>query len=298
MGRTIEKGVLRVHGIPVNETASGKDIISPVMSASMTELLPGAALFAAPESAESLVRQIRNCTAQEIIVDAASRTDLDRIAKAVFLSGDSVIPVGSAGLASSLAKILRSAAGSVPVREVTACSKRVLIVDTSIHRTSQLQIDGYIASPEGSRSVIFSPYPAQLVSDRAAPVLQQQLHDLLKIENANFIIRANPISLLKWHEDSSDIATAKKIAERFGYFAKYCLDAGDFGALVLIGGDGAAAVLSEMKVDMIKVQCAVAEGVPLASVLGTKYKNLPVITKSGGFGTPDLLCRVIKKLTE
>ncbi|MCI1208756.1 MAG: hypothetical protein LKF96_04860 [Treponema sp.] len=40
------------------------------------------------------------------------------------------------------------------------------------------------------------------------------------------------------------------------------------------------------------------EGVPLASVLGTKYKNLPVITKSGGFGTPDLLCRVIKKLTE
>lgn len=42
MGRTIEAGHLYVNGVPVNETASGKDPICPVHSSSMQKLLPDA----------------------------------------------------------------------------------------------------------------------------------------------------------------------------------------------------------------------------------------------------------------
>ncbi|MEH8107261.1 four-carbon acid sugar kinase family protein [Gallibacterium anatis] len=42
MGRTIEKGILYVNGIPVTDTPSGKDVICPVTSSIMTDLLPNA----------------------------------------------------------------------------------------------------------------------------------------------------------------------------------------------------------------------------------------------------------------
>lgn len=60
--------------------------------------------------------------------------------------------------------------------------------------------------------------------------------------------------------------------------------------LVLSGGATAQAVLSQLGIDLIEVLGEVLPGLPLADAGGLK-----LITKSGGFGAPDTLVRVLER---
>lgn len=60
-------------------------------------------------------------------------------------------------------------------------------------------------------------------------------------------------------------------------------------SLVLTGGETATAVLAVMNIHVLRLLGEVAEGLPLSQPLD--FPDAPVIiTKSGGFGPPDVLC--------
>lgn len=61
------------------------------------------------------------------------------------------------------------------------------------------------------------------------------------------------------------------------------------GALVLTGGDTALFVLRSLGAFAIEMRSEVAPGVPWGEIRGGIVENLPVITKSGGFGEVDTL---------
>ena len=292
MGRTVEQGQLLVNGIPVHETPSGKDAICPVPSADMKTLLPDAfALPCAP--AKTLAENIRSANAPCVVVDAKSDDDLAQIAEAIAILGNRAIPAGSAGLARAMVKTLPPPASRqhplpLPVTDP------VLVLVTSIHDTSQQQIDTYIAT-SGARATVFSPHPAQLQADEAFPALQAQISALLAAHADTIIIRANPAKLAS-PQDAPRLA--KTFAHKLAALGKCCLEQRRFGALLLIGGDGSAALMETLGVESIRVLCPVAEGVPLATIHGTAWNGLPVITKSGGFGQPDLLCQIMSQLTQ
>ncbi|MDO5090259.1 MAG: four-carbon acid sugar kinase family protein [Cardiobacteriaceae bacterium] len=293
MGRTIENGRLLVNGVPVNDTPSGRDAICPVPTAQMAELLPDAVMMPCQE-AHVLADAIRQSGAAQIVVDGKNDGDLQCIAEAVALLGHSAIPVGSAGLARAVASTLPPAKGQNLVTPLPLNAPALLLV-TSIHDTSQQQVDAYIGSVAGEDAIVFSPHPAQLLASGSLPALMRQLQALLVSGDGTVIIRANPARIAS---GTAAETLARHFAQKLAALGQLCLQKRRFGALVMFGGDGSAALLHALNVKALQVLRPLAEGVPLATVHGGNYDGLTVITKSGGFGSPDLLCQMMGKLKE
>lgn len=66
------------------------------------------------------------------------------------------------------------------------------------------------------------------------------------------------------------------------------------GCLFMTGGDTAHFVCRALGIKSLRLQREFAPGVPLAIAEGGPFDGVSVILKSGGFGEPDLLCRLLK----
>ncbi|HZA72309.1 MAG TPA: nucleotide-binding domain containing protein [Propionibacteriaceae bacterium] len=69
-----------------------------------------------------------------------------------------------------------------------------------------------------------------------------------------------------------------------------------YGALIIVGGDGAAAILAQLSTERILIDGAVSGGCPTGIVVGGTADGLRLVTKSGGFGTPDTLATITARL--
>ena len=293
MGRTLVDGVLRVNGVDVDQTPSGRDPVCPVTTPRMAELLPDSVVLPNLGDAGMLAESIRLAGSNQVVVDAATQEDLAVLAQAVLLLGPGAIPVGSAGLSKELAKLYPVPVGEPVADPLLGRSGRALVVVTSIHETSQRQVDRYIGCEDGGNAIVFSPHPAQLLTPIALPALKEQLKAVAPSGPGTVVIRANPASV----RTDLDVQTlAQGFADQLAELAAAALRHEPFSALVLFGGDGANATLEAIGAERLQVAYAVAEGVPLCTVLGGEREGLVVITKSGGFGDPDLLATIMKRL--
>lgn len=64
-------------------------------------------------------------------------------------------------------------------------------------------------------------------------------------------------------------------------------------ALVVTGGDTALATLRALEADGLEITGELEPGVPTARVLGGPFGGTPITLKSGGFGTPGTLMRMV-----
>ena len=282
MGRTIENGHLYVNNIPVNETPSGKDAICPVRSSYLLDLLPEAMHLPCSTVAE-LISQINSTNSEQIIIDAKTEYDLSVIANVINQLGNHIIPVGSAGLADHL---IRKHQKQVITKDTNL--GRTLILVTSIHETSQNQVDQYI-STVGAKSIVFNPSPSQLINyELSNEALILQFKALIHSSTENVIIRANPSQIIN-NSFGNIPEIAKKIAEYLAELGICALNHEKFDSLILFGGDGAAMLLNKMNISEMNIQYAIVPGVPLCIINNDQYNGLKVITKSGGFGDKNLL---------
>ncbi|MFD0966671.1 four-carbon acid sugar kinase family protein [Seminibacterium arietis] len=287
MGRTIKNGILYVNNVPVNQTPSGKDPICPVNSSSMIALIPNSELLPLLSENE-LFDRIKQSQNNKFIIDANSEQDLQIISNVINKLGKSVIPVGSGGLAKKLNHINESFKVTKKIN-----FGRSLILVTSIHSISQLQIDDYI-SEYGCESIVFNPSPSQLLNySSSEKALKSQLIALINSSKNNLIIRANPLKAVNALTNNV-LDLSKRISQYLADLSLFCLNNQKFDSLILFGGDGAASLLNQMKVTKIKISHQVLSGVPVGIIEEGKYCGMTVITKSGGFGKQNLLTDLIK----
>ena len=69
------------------------------------------------------------------------------------------------------------------------------------------------------------------------------------------------------------------------------------GPLVLSGGATARLVCDALGVSEIRLGREIAAGIPRGVIVGGMFDGLPVVTKSGGFGRPDALIRIVDEFT-
>lgn len=93
-------------------------------------------------------------------------------------------------------------------------------------------------------------------------------------------------------ELSSPAAAAAALALRVGS----ALADRRYEALVLVGGDGAAAILEGLAADSVEIDGAVVPGCPTGLVSGGRADGLRVVTKSGGFGGPGAVEQIVRTL--
>lgn len=159
-GRVTVGGVQYVDGVPVADSVYGRDPVHPARHSALASLLP-------------------DCVRHAILLDAQTQNDLDgQVAALADTVGDveSVLWVGSPGMAMALAKYFAPSGGTPPI--VPAVSGEPLVVIGSANPRSQRQAD-HVAEHPGVALLRAPPHrlsnPAavlQLLAEEAARTLR------------------------------------------------------------------------------------------------------------------------------
>jgi uncharacterized protein YgbK (DUF1537 family) len=189
-------------------------------------------------------------------VDASTNADLDAIAACVNRLGPACVAAGSAGLAAAMAR--RWSRGCRPAKGATSPSTRILVGVSSRHPVAVSAVRRLREATAGVAT------PVHVVTTPAARVPNEH--------------------------------TAAVVAADFGDRVAAQLAQSPYDVVVLVGGDGAAAVLDRIGATAVTVHSALAPGVPIGAIVGGAADGVRIVTTSGGFGDAESLVRIIDRL--
>lgn len=345
LGRTVEAGRLLVDGVGVDETAVGRDPVTPVVTAEMADLLPGStrvALAAAGDgavagdgdAAAALARRLVAAAASGadvLTVDASTDDDLRTVADAVLLLGSRAVPVGSAGLAVPVSHAWaapRATARPVAIRR----PRHVVVVLSSLHDASRSQHDHLLAATTGVRLV--APTLAEVLTGDLEPALVRGRADAPTEAHADEDADADAdgdVTVVLAPARGDDVGSglggggpqstgatvvdaagasgsslsvpsgstvAERVADALATLTERVVEGLEDVALVLVGGEGARAVLRRVGADAVLVRGSLREGVPWGTLEGGRLHGTPVVTKAGGFGPATTLADAVTDLLD
>lgn len=302
MGRTTVGGIQYVDGVPVAKTVFGDDPFEPVAESRVKDIVLAQA--PAMDVAEVGLDDVEPIGFEGVVVyDALSEEDVRMRCDAALKHSHCTLLAGCAGLSSALVQILFGA-GSMPVMEDSSLENldsRMLVMCGSVNRVSADQCayakDHGAPSPELPFEAKLDP--DWLDTDEAASF----------VEKAVDAWESSPITVL----DNSERFT-REMVEAAGYVwnvediratvasclggvaARLAKTKGDCTVLVM-GGDILQAFLAHMGVSELAIV-----GEPTTGVVMSEFASdgslVRVISKSGGFGPPDLFISLQEKLAK
>ncbi|MER8072242.1 four-carbon acid sugar kinase family protein [Streptomyces sp. NPDC094034] len=264
-GRVTVEGVQYVRGVPVHDSDFARDPVHPVGCSDLTALFPQAVL-AGPGHAVELPRLIGD--GGLIVWSAATDGDLDRLVAAVPYPDD-VLWAGSPGLAAALARRYARAAGSTT--PIPTPARRPLVVVGSVNPATRRQLTTLRSRPD-VEGVTVGGDPASAV---------RTLRGLTA-----------PILTVQSPGERHTPQTARTLARSLTAVVRALIEDRTVDALVVTGGETAAAVLRPLGATGIDLLDEPEPGVARGTVLG--QFPLPVLIKAGGFGDDALLLRLCR----
>lgn len=198
--------------------------------------------------------------------DAETDADLDAIVAREMRDGGRVLWVGTGGLADALA---RGRSASPPVFEPPLDARMrapLLALIGSHHPVMQEQID-HAAAPDPRRHIRLSGAPSDIDA-----VLERLARGLSCLVTVTF--------------EGARAAAAAVIAERLSQLLVHCPPP---GTLFVSGGETLRDVAQATGADSLAVEGAREPGLAVSHLRGGRFEGVYVVSKSGGFGRPDLL---------
>ena len=256
-GRLMRAGCVVVDGEP---GAS----LTQALGMDHTALL-GANFAHSAEDIELAVEHARNRGARHVVVDADGIETLRSVAIAWRRHATEWLLVGSAGLA-------RQVAGSAnqPNREtLTPSQGPILVVAGSPAAATQAQIERLRGLGPSVLVGVGLPVPRRPAG----------LHEVIVVCTAPATER-----------DSGE--NARAVAQAIGAWA----DAFQPGAVVLAGGATARLVCERLGALGVRLQGELQPGIAHGLLQGGLWDGVRVVTKAGGFGTPETLLDVVQAL--
>lgn len=280
-GRIVHHGELFVNGLPFPETSFSRE------SSGLTGLIQNGKFPFWTLSVEDvrhgedwIEKKLKSFTSGAILADSETNQDL-RVLARWFLRSGIHLACGSAGLARALAS---ESAMCRPSGVFHAEKGSVMVVAGSYHPATLRQVSD--AAEHGI--LIVRPGWHDLIDDNERERLITTLSRHL-FRNEHFILSASDLPNIPGQE----LRLASMLAQITGTALRGVLPTG----LVLTGGDIAAAVLRELRCDMINLGGEVVPGIPWGSLVGGPAHGINVITKAGGFGRDDAFVKAIDFLT-
>jgi uncharacterized protein YgbK (DUF1537 family) len=293
-GRQTVDGIHLVHGQPLAQTETANDPVCPVNESRLAVLLArqsGAKvehlslriLGQGPEAIERKVAEMLNRGVRLISCDARDQADLDHIAHLALGPCQGGLFAGSAGLAESISRLMvqESGAGDGAVSQPAT---RMLLVCGSATNTTRLQVEQLKLKHEVDE-VSFPP--AQL--QRAA--LDENALDSLELPRE--IIPGTPLILRVGPEPPAKELEAPLIVRGLALAADQLMRHGGPDALFMTGGDTASAMFDQLKVNGLELDKELCSGMILGTLQGGRQNGLQASCKSGGFGNPGYLARLV-----
>lgn len=265
-GRTVCNAEVHVDGKPLAETPYGQDARSAPPLGALDLLFSDQGLSLLryrPVPEEPLPDD-------DCVCDTTDQVDFERIYAVMATVPSDWLPVGAAGLASTMAKHLF---GSHSIRNASleGVERRLYVVGSRSPRAAEQLALLRDASPQMSVSEALRPQTVESA-----------------VGEGGVIVIPGPGAGSETAEDVA-MAMGGRIAM---LVARWPAQA---GLLLLTGGDIAVAALQQLDVVSIEVDAEWAPGVALGRLDGDPRR--PVITKAGGFGDADLLVSLERVLT-
>jgi len=291
VGRTTSNGVLLVDGTPVSETQFAGDPVSPVSESHIPTLLERstgrrAGLLGVSRletDTVSLYRRISGMPHDVVVCDATEQRHLRSIVQAAALAGGRWLLCGSGGMARELHHLLgETARRERPLRSGPSERPSLAVVGTR-NRVTAGQLRKAMA--ELGLAVV------ELRVERLAEDGDAHGEAVRVVGEAGRLIgTGQPVAItsaLSRHVPGLEEVIPSVLADAAqGIMASHRL-----GGLFLSGGDIALAICGRLSVSAIRVHGEVEPGIPAGEARGGRANGMRVVTKAGGFGTPDALVR-------
>ena len=296
MDRVTRGGVHYIGGVPVAESVFGQDPFEPVTASSVTEII-GA------QSKTPVVLHETGAPGEEPprpgiqVYDAETDGDLLRIGRALGKEGLR-LSAGCAGFASVLAELLELE-GTPPERPYLVPS--LFVACGSVNQVTLRQME--TAEAAGFAHVHLTPKQkletSWLETEDCAAAAAAWLGDAG--EKKRFILDVNDPA---GRTDTADYAKERgltaedlrvRISGQLGQLVRRLLDGGLDATLLCTGGDTLLALMRAVGVAELAPVCDLDAGAVLTDFVyaGKAYH---IISKSGGFGEPDLFIRLAKSI--
>ena len=264
LGRVCVDGVVLEHGRPVNEGSAGIDARRAVTSSRPADLLVAADAsdVTSVSTAGDLDAWFRRPTGI-CVADAATSCEVERIVR-TWAPHTEVVLAGTSAVTGGSATTLAIGAPAFVPHPVTA---PVLVVCGSLHPAARAQVDhaasqGIAVCDAGDPLSVLQP-----LRESAVAVLTSE-------------VPAAPI----------DGRQATQAARRLRAAVAAVHRRVELGALVVLGGDTAAAIVGAVPAT---VHGSVAPGTAWATVPDREH---PVITRAGGFGDTGALVDLVRQV--
>ncbi len=266
-GRTTRGGAVWVDRRPLGQSAAARDALEPATSGDLHRLAPRDALD---------------------VLDAETDADLRRIATRLSRDGRLAAVAGSGGLAGAIAARFGSRRQAAPRRVGPG---GVLVVSGSAHPAARLQAQALVAG--GALGLVVPVDPRTPDRDRRAT----EVLAIGALSTGRTVVLVCPGLV-----PGARIAPrrAASMAARLAATARAVVTAGPAGAVFSVGGDTTAALVAAMRWAPLAVDGALGPGVAVVRLTDRSGRAAGprwLVTKSGAFGDPHTLCRLVRRLT-
>jgi len=275
--RVVRDGVLYVGGVPAHESPVGRDPAYPGATSDVLEILGRQSrrplrrvtLAAVRGGDAGLARALDGADGGIAVADAEIDGDLAALVRAALARG--AVLAGSAGLAAALSAALGHAGGPPPL----PAGRAWLVVAGSRHPATRAQI-------------------AALATVGAA-VLTARARAPFDPGAAIAALAAGQPAVVASAED--DDSGREAIAAALASAAVGILAAGTPALVCATGGETAHALISALGASHLELAGAPASGLAVGQLIPPARAvapRVPLLTKAGGFGPPDLFTRLMR----
>jgi uncharacterized protein YgbK (DUF1537 family) len=273
-GRTTEDGVQLVDGEPVHRTRFAADPIAPAREAHLPTLLAAAGLECARVVGAGDARGLADAmgSARCVVADARTDADLEGVVGAV-PDPSAVLWVGSGGLARALGAAHPGPGAAAPPPRDDGAPAGTLVVVGSASVVAREQVQRLLAAGVPHAGLGLAALGAGAVEACAAQARGAHARD------GECVV--HPVGT----GEGPDLP--RRIADALAEVTARLAEGGLVGGLVLTGGDTAVGVARALGATGLRVDDELEPGVPIGRLLGPRAYR--VVTKAGGFGSPDVL---------
>ncbi|OIQ55577.1 four-carbon acid sugar kinase family protein [Neomoorella thermoacetica] len=224
---------------------------------------------------------------QVLVLDAVDEEDLRNIARAISRFQRDVIVAGAAGMAAHLplAWNLKPVPNN-PLNKKGA----ILLVAGSRNPVTAAQVQR-LAEVSACQAVKVET--EAILTGEPAVEIERVLQEVTTQDaGAGLIIIAVDSLFQTIDRDKVSNKGSKAIALALGTITSRLLNMKKISALVVTGGDTAVHVCRALEARGINLAADLLPGIPLGYLEGGRGDGLPIVTKAGGFGSPDSLIKV------
>lgn len=282
-GRVLHAGVLYVDGVPVAQSAAGRDPVTPVRESHLPTLLASQTRRPvlhwprlAPGQATAPAAALPD--AGVIVVDALEEGDLARLVRAALRAPQPLLLVGSAGLARPLAAQMAQAPAGQTARPAWTAAATMEEAGQPARRAQAMRPD--------------AAAPVLVVCGSLHPIARAQVQ-AVQAQCSGVILLTTPAAMPETATQGRD---PQQAARTLAQMALAVLQAHTVAGIVATGGDTLASLLAAIAAQGIDLERALAPGVPLGRIAGGPWAGLRIISKAGGFGAPATLVQAVRCL--